>query len=148
MRKTLTAIVTALMIFSATMPARAGYFDTATNVHYANENLAWGWYHASLQMHYASSYNYVDWGLIYTAWSYSVAARDQAWWAWWNAPSYSYAEYWALQAYYQLAALEQNLWIVYVYGGAYPSYATTALANATWGQIYLSYSAQAAAGRY
>jgi len=148
MKKTLTGMIAALFIFAGSAPAKAGYYDTAVSVRYANENIAWGWYHTALQMHLADYYNYIDWGLIYNAWINAVSARDQAWWAWWNAPSYSHAEYWALQAYYQLAAAEQNLWVVYVYGGQYPGYTTNALANATWGQIFLSYAGQAAAGWY
>ena len=126
----------------------AAYENAATNLRYANEFLAWGWHFAAFQMHWADYYNYVDWGLIYNAWQNAVYARDNASYAYWNAPDGSTTEYWALEAYSQLAALEYNLWVVYLYGGAYPSFTADAISNALYGQVYLSYAVEAAAGRY
>ena len=148
MKKTLFALVAALSIFAATTPARAGYWETAVYAGSANQNLATGWFYATLQLHYEANYSYIDWSLIYNAWVSASAARDNALNAYWSAPYGSYAEYYALEAYYYLAAAADNLWMVYAYGGQYPSYATDAIIYAYLGQGYLSAAAQYAALQY
>jgi len=148
MKSKLAAIVAAVLISVSASPAKAGYYETATNLRYANEFSAWAYHFSLFHLHWADYYNYVDYGLIYNAWQNVVYARDNAWYAYWSAPIGSSAEYWSLEAYDQLVDLEYNMWIVYAYGGVYPSYTAAAITNALYGQIYLSYAAQAAAGQY
>jgi len=148
MKKTIIPLVAALGIFAATAPARAGYWETAQYAGAANSNAAWAWTFASLQLHYAANYGYIDWSLIYQAWTAADAASNLAYEAYWHAPIGSYAEYFSLQAYYNIAAAADNLWVVYLYGGLMPSYGTNAIVDAFWGQHYLSLATVASAGRY
>lgn len=148
MKRTLSLFAAAALLLASAMPARATYYESALSLSEANRNLARSWYYTNIQSHYSDYYDYVDWGLIYNSWNHAVSARDQAWNAWWTAPAGSYAEEWALNSYYELAKLEQNLWVVYLYQGAYPNYARDAMVNAVDGQVYLSYAAEAATGHY
>jgi hypothetical protein len=148
MKRTIYAIIAAFTIFAASTPAVAGYWEAALRIGTANQYLARFWYYGALQLHYASNYGYVNWSLIYSAYVNASTARNNAYYAWWNAPVGSYTEQRALDAYNTLAKCANNLWLVYIYGGRYPAYATNAIVYGTNGQFHLSAAAIAAAGNF
>jgi hypothetical protein len=148
MRKFFLAVAASLMITFASAPARAGYWETSVYAGSAVNSAAIGWFNATLQLHYEANYNYIDWSLIYNAWTNVSEAADYAYSAYWNAPVGSQAESYSYLAYIYLDATADNLWNVYAYGGQYPEYATSAIVYALYGQIYLGNATIAAAGHY